>query len=179
MVDFGVRRASGFRSLLTLCLVTLFACATTESVPYRDRCQLDYLSRRLELALANCSQAIEAYPTDSRMYVLRGNVYDDLGRGEDGDRRRREEALADYNSALRVNPQSAFAYRNRSVFHFRRNNFDQAFVDADSAVKLDPKYPLAYLSRSCALQGLGRTDDAEEDRMTYQRLVGEQPPKCP
>ena len=68
------------------------------------------------------------------MYVLRGNVYRDVG---DFDK-----ALADYSEAIRLSARFAVAYGNRGMVYAKKGDFDKALADFNRAVELQPENPL-------------------------------------
>lgn len=157
--------------VVNLCFSLIAGCSSSEISTLKNSCKENYGLNNLDKALSICTQSIKIDPKDDALFVIRGNINDDLGRDND--------ALKDYNQAISLNPKNAWTYRNRSVFHYRKSNFTEALRDADAAVSLDSKYPNAYLSRSCALNAMGRNHEASEDKSTYRRLVGKQAPNCP
>jgi tetratricopeptide (TPR) repeat protein len=57
-------------------------------------------------------------------------------------------ALADYNRAIKINPQSANAYYNRGLLKATKLQDQQgALADYDRAIKLKPNYDAAYNNR--------------------------------
>jgi tetratricopeptide (TPR) repeat protein len=58
-----------------------------------------------------------------------------------------EQAINDYNSALALKPEYAWAYGSRGLVYRALNNFQQALADFNHAIELNPKYAWAYGSR--------------------------------
>jgi tetratricopeptide (TPR) repeat protein len=52
-------------------------------------------------------------------------------------------AMADYNEALRLNPQYALAYNNRGNIFLQRGDFDTAINNYEAALRIDPNHRLA------------------------------------
>ena len=69
-----------------------------------------------------------------------------------------EQALADFNKAISLDPHYAQAYANRGLVYRRTNKLDLALADYDKALSIDAVYPPAYLGRGIvhSLQGTQR-----------------------
>ena len=50
-----------------------------------------------------------------------------------------DDALADYNEAVRIDPKSAKAYDYRGIACFAKKDYDMAIADYSEAIRLDPK----------------------------------------
>jgi PQQ-dependent catabolism-associated CXXCW motif protein len=50
-----------------------------------------------------------------------------------------DQALAEFNAAIRLDSSNAFAYGDRATLHARRGNHEMAIADAEQAVRLKPK----------------------------------------
>jgi tetratricopeptide (TPR) repeat protein len=55
-----------------------------------------------------------------------------------------DEAIAEYNKALKIKPDLAVAYLNRGLSYAQKGDYYRAFLDFDEAISLDPKYSRAY-----------------------------------
>src|SRR5207248_10826506 len=55
-------------------------------------------------------------------------------------------ALADFDTALGLDPKCAAAYNNRGLAHAAQGRYDQAVADASAALRLDPS--MAHPARS-------------------------------
>lgn len=60
-----------------------------------------------------------------------------------------QEALAEANLALKINPRYKRAYNARGSFYFGLGQNDQAVADFDRALQIDPGYDGAYYNRGC------------------------------
>jgi tetratricopeptide (TPR) repeat protein len=60
---------------------------------------------------------------------------------------RYEEALADLDHALELDPDNASALVNRGTTYAQMKRYDEALADLDRAVEIDPDYVTGFLSR--------------------------------
>jgi tetratricopeptide (TPR) repeat protein len=87
------------------------------------RCWDRAILGRLELAMADCNQALQLRPGDANALDSRGLVYLKLGKFDD--------AIADYDAALKINPRIAASLYGRGIAKQRKG--DSAGGDADVA----------------------------------------------
>ena len=107
----------------------------------------------LALFLAGCGG-----PTSAKEYNSSGVKLFERGQAE--------EALAEYNEALRLDPNFAVAYFNRGQTYFALGQPRKAVQDYAEAIRLDPdraQLRLVYASRAMAYTLLGNDSDAQED----------------
>ena len=64
---------------------------------------------------------------------------------------RTDEALADLDRALQLNPRSAYTYVNRAMALARKGERGQALADFDRAIALNPRFPEAHSERCLLL----------------------------
>ena len=62
-----------------------------------------------------------------------------------------EQALGDYDQAIRLAPRKARAYYHRGLARGEFKRFAQPLADYDQAIRLDPRFNEAYLSRAWLL----------------------------
>jgi len=74
-----------------------------------------------------------------------------------------EEALADYDQTIRLEPNNASAYYGRGYLYACLQRFNEAVADFGKAIQLNPKYALAYYHRGNLYHNLGRYDEALAD----------------
>ena len=67
---------------------------------------------------------------NSKNFVERGDAY--LNKGDD------DRAIADYDTAISLEPDCAEAYGRRGDAHFNKRNYDRAIADYDAALRRDP-----------------------------------------
>jgi tetratricopeptide (TPR) repeat protein len=61
-----------------------------------------------------------------------------------------DQAIADYNQAIQLNPSYELAYLGRCGAYYRKDDFDQAIGDCNRAVQLNPSNAQAYYERGVA-----------------------------
>jgi tetratricopeptide (TPR) repeat protein/S1-C subfamily serine protease len=88
----------------------------------------------------------------SYAYSNRGFIRDLLGD--------RQEAITDFDQAIRINPTHVGAYNNRGIAKFRSGNSQAAIADYDRAIALNPKYIESYNNRGLAKSALGNKQGA-------------------
>ncbi|MBD2680925.1 MULTISPECIES: tetratricopeptide repeat protein [Nostoc] len=114
---------------------------------------LEDLKRYAEAETA-INKAIELNP-HAAFYDNRGNHY--------ADRKKWDLALANFNQALAINPQSAEAYNNRGTLHADQKKWDLALADFNNAIAFNPKYAEAYINRGNLFSDLKKWELAEAD----------------
>jgi tetratricopeptide (TPR) repeat protein len=63
---------------------------------------------------------------------------------------RESDAVAEYNKAIELDPESAEAYYRRGMSYDSLGEFECAVEDYTEAIRLDPDYPEAYSFRATA-----------------------------
>jgi len=74
-----------------------------------------------------------------------------------------EEAIAEYNKAIEIDPSYAQAYNNRGDAYDNKGQYDLAIADYNKAIELDPNRGLFYYNRGFAYSKKGRRDLAISD----------------
>ncbi len=92
--------------------------------------------------MADANAGIAITDSDPDLFIARANAY----------RRQRalDKARADYESALRLEPNASAPYVGRGNVRAMQGDFDGALADYDAAIKLNPKDAGAYLNRATA-----------------------------
>jgi tetratricopeptide (TPR) repeat protein len=106
-------------------------------------------------ALKLLDEAIEDNPKLPYAYAERG-----YARWENGDY---ENALMDYNEAIRIDSSQADYFLNRGLVHEKLNHHLAAYRDYTRAVNLNEKLEKAWLSRGNLLTRLNRLSEAIDD----------------
>lgn len=101
-----------------------------------------------------CSAALRAYPI-SWIFNNRGVAYAEL--------KEHDEAIADFNRALALDPKYAQPYNNRGLTYDEQGEFDKAMSDYRQAIALDPKDAQAYYNRGLAYAKREKLQDAMRD----------------
>ncbi len=141
-----------------------FADATSDCEQDKDR----------DLSIRSCTRIIEGGVKGDKAsaYSWRGSAYDNK---DDYDR-----AIADYDQAIRLDPNEASLYFNRGVAHEnkeplsdeREGYYARAIADYDQAIRLDPKFAPAYYRRGSAFWNMGDDEHAIAD---YDRAISLDP----
>jgi lipoprotein NlpI len=105
---------------------------------------------RTNQALALATQAIEAHPTNSQAWFLRGVVYEHM--------RRYTNAIADFDRAAKLDPKP-IVFQHRGTEHFRAGNFDKSVADFDKFLELVPTQAAHHWQRGIALYYAGRFEE--------------------
>ncbi len=92
-------------------------------------------------------------PNAALAFYNRGNAYREKGDYDD--------ALREYNEAIRLNPNYADAFNNRGITYRAKRDYDRAIQDYDQAIRLDPKYAAAFNNRG----------NVYRDRKDYDRAI--------
>ena len=79
-------------------------------------------------------------------------------------------AIADYNEAIRLNPDNSEAYNHRAITFISIGNFNQAIADATEAIRLNPINASAYNQRAAAYIGTGNFNQGIADLTEAIRL---------
>ncbi len=61
---------------------------------------------------------------------------------------RESDAIAEYNRAIQINPESAWGYYGRAKCYQALGEFECALEDYTESIRLDPDYPEAFSGRA-------------------------------
>ncbi len=73
------------------------------------------------------------------------------------------EAIAEYDEAIRLDPQHVDAFNDRGVAYNDLGRFQRAIQDYDEAIRLNPEIALAHANRAIAYTHLGKDAEADQD----------------
>ncbi len=121
---------------------------------YQERGLIHRLTRRLDEALEDFNTAIELTPS-AELHFRRGVTY--------AEKREFKNAFADFDEALRRDPNHALTYLNRGLILVVAGKFEKAAEDAERALAIDPMLIRARFLRGVALGKMGRHDLAADD----------------
>jgi tetratricopeptide (TPR) repeat protein len=91
-------------------------------------------------------------PNHAYGYLRRGTTQFRLGR--------RDQALADFDKAIKLDPNEADAWHNRGMVYAEQGQEDKALADFQEALRLDPNYSIGHCNLGIMLLNKGRVDDA-------------------
>jgi tetratricopeptide (TPR) repeat protein len=154
-----------------------------------ERARVHYLAERDELAIQDCTSAIERDADCIEAYSIRGAALASLGRygsaledfakalsASPGDtwavtRRgetlrlmeRYDEALADFGRAIELRPTSDWAIAERGETFRLMERYDEALADFGRAIALNPAYVGALVRRSQTYRSMKRYAEALAD----------------
>lgn len=76
--------------------------------------------------------------------------------------RLKQEAIADYSTAIRMKPSYSYVYNDRGAMYLELRQYAEALKDFDAAIVLKPSYPNAYQGRGMVYEALGDQARARE-----------------
>lgn len=82
----------------------------------------------------------------------------------------KEEAIADYTTAIRMKPDYSYAYNDRGAMYFALKRYAEALKDFDTAITLNPTYANAYEGRGMVHEVFGNQTLAQESFYLSCRL---------
>jgi len=151
--------------------------------------------KQLEPALAAIEKAIQIQPNDANLYIQKGYVLGELKRYSEGiaaykqgidlipravfynnrgnlysNQKKWDLALADYNTAIKLNPEFAYAYTARGSLYDDQKKWDLALADYNTAIKLNPEFTYAYNNRGVLYSNQKKWDLALADYNTAIKL---------
>ena len=81
-----------------------------------------------------------------------------------------DKAIADFTSAIELDPSNADFYHNRGFSCRKQGKFNLALEDYMEAIKRNPKHSRAYYNRAFVLERLGNFHEAIKDYTTALEL---------
>ena len=84
-------------------------------------------------------------------------------------------AIADFNEAIRLNPQIVLAFYNRGLAYYSQKDFARAIADYSEAIRLNPQYAAAFMSRGLVNLTQANWAAAFADFETSSRLIPNSP----
>jgi tetratricopeptide (TPR) repeat protein len=123
-------------------------------------CLLERRATALEI-IAACTRFINAAKPNDNAFML-SDAYNERGRAHAG-LMQENEALADFTSAILLDPDSSDARFNRGTILLGQKKYDAALKDFDSAVENNPTDAMAVFDRGKTKWALGNRAAAEAD----------------
>ena len=116
-------------------------------------------------SIANISEGIDNDKAATAFFA-RGAANSNLGK--------HDEAISDYNEAIRLNPNLAAVYMFRGVAHGNLGKYDEAILDLNEAIRLNPNFAEAYLNRGFTNEALRKVEEAQADYQTALKIAEQQ-----
>ena len=147
---------------LSLALLGLAICLPVmaqQLTPDQSQCLNRGKEFSLDVQIGGCTAVLQSDRTSAGnravAFTNRGIAY--AGK-KDYDR-----AIADFNEALKINPNLAMAYNNRGSAVQSKGDYDRAIADYNEAIRIDPNYAVAYSNRGNLFEAKGRREEAIAD----------------
>jgi tetratricopeptide (TPR) repeat protein len=160
-------------TMIAMCLLAAAAPALAASQKAHDDCNADDATRNI----AGCTRIVndrhESAKVRAIAYVGRGLAWKQKGN--------RDQAIADFTDAIRVNPDDALAYNNRAQAWRELGEVDRAIADLTEAIRIDPQprsdlagpgFVNAYANRGLAYHAKG---DHERALADYNQAIEHDP----
>lgn len=108
-------------------------------------------------AVVDLDPSADSYRTRADVYARNGRI---------------DQAIADYDKSIALNPNDASAYRNRGTAYSERGDYPKALGDITKAIQLEPAAPRWRFDRAMLKARQGKYDDAMVDAQEALRLAG-------
>lgn len=142
--------------------IELATQTATEAAAYLNRC-LSYSNLgEQELALSDCSAAINLRPSHALAYQNRGLVRRRLGD--------LQGSLQDYNIAIQIEPNSPDPYYNRALTRQALSDLPGAMEDLSRAIAIAPDFVFALYDRGLLHAEMNNSSAALADLKTASQL---------
>ena len=105
-------------------------------------------------SIANISEGIDN-DIAAGAFFARGVINNNLNK--------HDEAISDFNEAIRLNPNFAETYVLRGLANSNSGKHDEAISDFNEAIRLNPSFDAAYMGRGLANSNSGKHDEAISD----------------
>ncbi len=144
----SMRRSSGAPS----CHPNSWLSSADANLLLRQQASLAMSQKDYARAIALLDRLITYEPKDAEHYANRGLMHYFL--------QNLEQALADYNQALCLNPALDKAYNNRANLHATLQNWAAAIADYDCALDLNPLNIRARINQAITFREMGECEEA-------------------
>jgi serine/threonine protein kinase/Flp pilus assembly protein TadD len=126
----------------------------------RERAIIHSLNGDFQRTVRDTAKMIGIQPENPYGFLLSGNALREL--------KRFDEAIEDYNTAIRLNPDDPNPYNERRIAYMRMGEYGKALLDAHRCMELRPEDTYYRFCVFCALVAQGRYPEAHEE---YERIV--------
>jgi tetratricopeptide (TPR) repeat protein len=112
-------------------------------------------ARKSDEAMQIYDSILAGEPNNAEVYCLRGSAHCRLNH--------KNEALADFNKAIELNPKLAQPYIGCTEVWFAEGNAAKFLADVDKALAINPRYAPAFSARAWLFYRQKKLDDALSD----------------
>lgn len=149
-------------SILAIGVAVLVALAaagqTAEDLLKKARAAFDAGMRNEALALV--AKAIEREPKKPRGYLVRGKMYETVGK--------HREAVADFTKVIELDNKEADAYQHRGSEHFKLGLIAESLADFDMYLTLRPEKKASHWQRGISCYYAGKFKEGQQQFESYQ-----------
>lgn len=128
---------------------------------YLGRARLSIIKGDTIKALSDIEKALSINKNALNAYIMRAGI--SIQRDNDF-----QNALADLNTAIKLEPRHASLYINRAYARYKLDDYFGAMADFDYAIGLEPANDVALFNRALLLTEVGDNDRALKD---YDRIL--------
>lgn len=158
------------RDIRWLRIASLAACLMLALLaPARAETAIDCFSENKDLWIPGCTALIERPGIEpeqlSSAYAMRALGYSLKGQFD--------TAIADYDAAIRINPDFAVALNNRAWAYFRSGRAQQGLPDVEKSLRLNPLSEHSWDTRAHIRQAAGNATGAFDDYEKAVQIGGE------
>lgn len=84
-----------------------------------------------------------------------------------------EDAIADYDRAIELNPAHVSALNNKGIALYRLKRYEEALSCYDEVIAINPNHANAWYNKANAIRGLAQSylDKANNDRTGAAKLI--------
>lgn len=125
-----------------------------------SKTQLSLGGLKLDNRVSKNNQLNLSNPKSAEEFYVRGLIRADNGNSKD--------AVADYTTALTMNPNHTLAYFHRGIARYQMGYKQKAIADYNQTIRLKPNNPMVYYNRGIARYSLGDKQGAIAD---YNRVI--------
>jgi tetratricopeptide (TPR) repeat protein len=146
-----------------------------------NRAAVHRAKARFDDAIRDCDQAIAINAKFAAAYFGRAASYQEKAAWEFDAYLSQEQytdrAIADFDEAIRLDPNNAAALQRRANIHVDKRQYDRAIADYTEAIRLKPKDGWLFKNRAYAFRFAGQYDRAIADYRIALTLIVDEPGK--